>query len=120
MRKQSKQDMEATIDLRPWKYTEAVKALPYLRSIVRSLREHWLEAQRGRLQLRRLDARPGRPDRQALILRAEASRNAELAQIHFNEALRELQALGESPMQRFIRRGLLQDRCQTRARTMLN
>jgi Uncharacterized conserved protein (DUF2203) len=93
MGKQRNQEPESTIPLRLWTYAEAVKTLPYLRAIVRSLREHWLHLQRVRLQVRRLDARPGRPDRQALILRAEAAREAELAEDHFNEALRELEAI---------------------------
>ena len=45
------------------------------------------------LQVRRLDSRPGRPDRQALILRAEAVREAEVAADHFSEAHCELNAL---------------------------
>src|SRR5262249_45427419 len=77
-------------------YAEAVKALPYLRALLRSLREHWLHLQRVRLRLRRLEARRGRPDRQALILRAEAAREAELAEACFHEALRELEALDVS------------------------
>jgi hypothetical protein len=79
---------------RLWTYLEAVKAVPYLRSIVGSLREHWLEAQRVRLLARRLNTRPGRLGRQALILRAEAAREAELADGRLDEVLRELQALG--------------------------
>ena len=93
MRDQRHQEAEETINVRLWTYAEAVKARPYLCSIVRSLREHWLESQRMRLQMRRLDARPGRPDRQALILRAEAAREAERAADHFNEALRDLEAI---------------------------
>src|SRR5262245_54332706 len=93
MRKHRNPEPESTITLHLWTYPEAVNALPYFRAVVRSLREHWLEMQRARLQVRRLDARPGRPDRQALIVRAEAAREAELAEDHFNEALRELEAL---------------------------
>ena len=93
MRKQRNPEVESPITLRLWTYTEAVKALPYLRALVRSLREHWLHLQRARLQAQRLDARPGRPDRQALILRAEAAREAELAEDSFHEALGELKAL---------------------------
>jgi hypothetical protein len=70
-----------------------VKALPYLRAIVGSLREHWLDLQRARLEVRRWDARPGRPDRRALILRAGSARDAERAEDRFNEALRELEAI---------------------------
>jgi Uncharacterized conserved protein (DUF2203) len=84
---------EAAVDLRRWTYAEAMKAVPYLRSIVRSLREHWLEWRRARLQVRQLNARPGRPDRQALILLAETAREADLAAEHFRETRRELEAL---------------------------
>src|SRR2546429_5240235 len=93
MRDQRHQEAEETINVRLWTYAEAVKARPYLRSIVRSLREHWLESQRMRLQMRRLDARLGRPDRQALILRAEAARGAERATDQFHEAPHEMEAL---------------------------
>src|SRR2546428_12543850 len=93
MRQQRHRKAEAAVDLRRWTYAEAMNAVPYLRSIVRSLREHWLEWRRARLQVRRLDARPGRPDWQALILRAEVAQDAELARDHFREARRELEAL---------------------------
>src|SRR5262245_15485725 len=93
MRKQPHREAEAAVLVRLWTYAEAVKALPYLRAVVRSLREHWLHLQRVRLQVRRLDGRRGRPDRQALIVRAEAVREAERAEDLFHEALRELEAL---------------------------
>jgi hypothetical protein len=94
MRKQDHQEAETAGDLRLWTYAETVRALPYLRAIVGSLREHWLELQQARQQIRRMDARPGRPDRQTLLLREEASREAELAEEKFEETLRELMALG--------------------------
>lgn len=93
MSEQRNQEAEATIALRLWTYAEAVKAVPYLRSIVRSLREHWLEAQRARLQVRRIDARPGRPDRQTLLWREAAEREAERAEESLEETLNELLAL---------------------------
>jgi hypothetical protein len=76
-----------------WTHAKAIKALPYLRAIVRSVREAWLAWQRARLQLRRLDARPGRADRHALILRANADGDAVRAQEELREALHELNAL---------------------------
>ena len=93
MRKQNQRHTETTSDLRSWTYTKAVKAVPYLRTIVRSLREHWLEMHQARQQIRRLDARPGRANRQVLLLREEASREAELAEGKFEETLRELTVL---------------------------
>lgn len=93
MRKQRRRKTEETIELRLWTYAESQNARPYLRSIVRSLREHWLEMQRVRVQVERLDARPGRPDRRALIARAEAVQEADGAEQRLEEALRELMAL---------------------------
>ena len=93
MRKQDHQETATIANLRLWTYAEAVRAVPYLRVVARSLREHWLEMQRTRQQIRRMDARPGRPDRQTLLLRKEASREAELAEEKFEETLRELMVL---------------------------
>ncbi|HXG10010.1 MAG TPA: DUF2203 family protein [Gemmataceae bacterium] len=80
--------------IRPWTYAKARAALPYLASIVRSLREHRLEALRYRLAAQRLADRPGRPDRKALIAHEEALRDARQAEERFAEALAELEAIG--------------------------
>src|SRR5262249_19180544 len=80
--------------MRLWTYAEVVRALPYLRTIARSLRDEWLAIQLAHQQLRRLDARPGRPGRQTLLLREAISGEAELAAERFKETLRELMALG--------------------------
>jgi hypothetical protein len=92
MRKQHNEE-SAPGTLRMWTYAEAVNALPYLDAVVRSLREHWLEWQRARLHVGRLDAQPGRPDRGALILRAEAARAVEQAEDELEVTLHELNAL---------------------------
>ena len=96
MRTQSNPETESTITRQLWTYAEAVKALPYLHALVRALREHWLHRERARLQVRRLDGGPGPRDRQAPISRAEAIREAEVAEGSFNEARRELEALNVS------------------------
>jgi len=79
--------------LRLWTHTEAEKALPYVRSIIGSLREQWLDVHRAKQHVRRLDRKPCRPDRAALLDRAEASQESELAIDRFDESLRELMAL---------------------------
>lgn len=94
MRRKHHQEGRTSIPLRLWTYAEAVHAVPYLRSIVGSLREQWLAVRQARAEVRRLDARSGRPDRHALILRAEADRQAELAELRLQETLNELTALG--------------------------
>jgi hypothetical protein len=96
MRKQRHSKAKGPTALRLWTYPEAAAAVPYLRSVVRSLREHWLDAQGARRRVRRIDERPGRPGREALILRAEAVGEAEQAEESFVEALNELLALNVS------------------------
>jgi hypothetical protein len=79
--------------IRTWTYARAQAALPYLRSIMQSLRAHHVEAQGLRLQADRLADRPGRPDRAALIAHEDAVRAAADEQGRFDEALAELSRL---------------------------
>jgi len=76
--------------IRPWTHAQAQAALPYLRSVMRSLRDHRLQAQSFDLQARRLADRPGRPDRAGLIAREDTLRAAEKEQQRFDDALVEL------------------------------
>jgi hypothetical protein len=93
MRQQHNQEPEPRTTPHLWDYAAALKAVSYFRAVVRSLREHWLETQRARRQIEWLDARPGRPDRQTLIRRAEAARDVEQARGDFAETLAELKLL---------------------------
>ena len=93
MRKQRDRQGRSAVIQHFWTYAEAVHALPYLRTLVQSLREYWLELHRARLQARRIDARPGRPDRQTLIRRQEVGREVEKAQEQWEEVVQELTAL---------------------------
>jgi hypothetical protein len=79
--------------LRLWSHAQAQAALPYFASVMRSVREHQLEAQRQHLAATRLAQRPGRPDRATLIAQEEASRAADRAKERFQEALIELHRL---------------------------
>ncbi len=76
--------------IRPWTYARAQAALPYLRSVMQSLRDHRLAAQSHHLQAQRLTERPGRPDRTTLIAREEALQVAAREQARFDDALNEL------------------------------
>jgi hypothetical protein len=76
-----------------WTRSRALAALPYVRPVVRSLREHALEVQRHRLTARRLAAQPGRPGRATLIAHQEAVEEARKAAARFEEVLEELEAL---------------------------
>jgi Uncharacterized conserved protein (DUF2203) len=93
MRKQSDQQPEPGATQRLWTYEAALSAVPYLRAVVRSLREHWLHVQSVRRQIQRLDSRPGRPDRQTLILRAAAVQELDQADIKLEETFDELKAI---------------------------
>ena len=53
MRTYGHQEAEENSAMRMWTHAEAVNAVPYLRAIVRSLREHWLQARQARLRGRK-------------------------------------------------------------------
>jgi hypothetical protein len=79
--------------LRVWTFAEAQAAAPYLASVVRSLREHGLEALAQQRTAQRLAQRPGRPDRAALIAQQECAAEARRAEERFRSAAEELKAL---------------------------
>jgi hypothetical protein len=76
-----------------WEYLQAIAAVPYLASIMRSLREARLESRRLHLAARRLAKQPGRPDRRAIIAHEETLREAAEADQRVEAALAELEAL---------------------------
>ena len=76
-----------------WTYPQAQSALPYLSSVVRSLRDHTLEALSQQRTAQRLLDRPGRPDRATLIAHEEALKEARRASEQAEEALEALHAL---------------------------
>ena len=72
--------------IRLWTYPEAAKALPYLRSITNSLRDHWLELQSQHLAARRL-GEVRKPSRQQRISLAETQNDLSSAENKFETAL---------------------------------
>lgn len=77
-----------------WTYPQALAAVPYIASVMRSLRETWLEARSQERRLKVLSDRPGRPDRAALLARAEAATAAAKAESAHEDAAQELRDLG--------------------------
>ena len=77
--------------IRVWTYPQAKSALPYISSVMRSLREHWLEARQQETRARHLERRPGRPDRAKLLAQEETRAEGQRAKERFNEAYQELQ-----------------------------
>jgi hypothetical protein len=89
-RKSSKRS-EETIQV--WTYDQAGRVLPYVASIMRTLRESRLEALQQDRIVRKLALTPGRPGRVQLIAQEEAARLVRAAQDRFEEALEELHTL---------------------------
>ena len=76
-----------------WTYEQARAAIPYLSSVVRSLREQAVEALALQRQVLRLAGKPGRADRDDLIEHQEAERQARRAETQLQETADELHAL---------------------------
>lgn len=93
MKRKRKQKRPPLQMIRLWDYPQARKALPYLRSVTSSLRDHWLEAQSRRLEMARLARAPGRPNRGALLAATRATEEKTDAEDRFNDALNELMGI---------------------------
>lgn len=79
--------------IRVWTYAQARKALPYVTSVMESLREHWLAAQGHDRRAQQLAKLPGRPDRQRLLALQEAQNEAHAARERFEASAEELHRL---------------------------
>jgi hypothetical protein len=79
--------------VRVWTQDQAAALTPYLKSIVGSLRESKLQAQRSRLEAKRLDEKPGRLGRDEIIAREDALRDAHKAELEHDAAVAELESL---------------------------
>jgi len=91
MKKQRKEQEPGTlVTLRLWTYDGAIKAAPYIRSLVGSLRDGWLELRQAQEQVRRLEARPGKPDRDTLIHLEEANRDCRNAEAKLEDIMNEM------------------------------
>ena len=79
--------------LRVYSFGEAQEAAPYIGSVVRSLREHTLEALSQRSLLNRLERKSGRPTRTDLIATQEGRDALSRAEMQFQDAEEELRNL---------------------------
>ena len=93
MKRQPKNQTRPTRVIRLWNYPQTQKALPYFRSVVGSLRDHWLQFRSAERDLQRQAKQPGRPDRNALIANEHLQANKGVAENAFNEALHELMGM---------------------------
>ena len=76
-----------------WTYDQAIQVLPYVESIITSLREHQLAAIRHQLKIDRLSKKNGRPNRAEIIGHQETLTAAREAQDRLQGALEELHTL---------------------------
>jgi hypothetical protein len=93
VKRQPKGAKERPQTIQVWTYEQVQSAAPYISSILRSLREHALEALQHYRRVKRLADRPGRPNRAAIIAHQEAEKEAHRADDRFREALDELQVM---------------------------
>jgi hypothetical protein len=93
VKRQPKGAKERTQTIQVWTYEQAQSAVPYISSILRSLREHALEALQHYHRAKRIANRPGRPDRSAIIAQQEAEKEARRADERFHDDLAELQEM---------------------------
>ncbi len=77
MKRQRKHDRQAVEEFPVWTFEQAGRAIPYITSVMNSIREHYLAAQCQRRRAQKLDAQPGRPSRHTIIQHAEARREAD-------------------------------------------
>jgi hypothetical protein len=79
-------------------YVQAQSVAPYVASIVRTLRDDTVEGLIHRRTLQRMEQRPGRPDRVALIAKQDLDRDAGRAEDRAREATAELQRMDVYPL----------------------
>jgi hypothetical protein len=91
-------DRKSSHTLRLWAFEDAQAAVPYISSVVRSLREHHLEILTKRRELQALTERPGRLDRKALIAEQDTRRDLQKAESEYQSALSELEELDIQPL----------------------
>jgi hypothetical protein len=77
-----------------WTCAEALAVVPYVASIMRSLRDHRLDYLRHHLAAKRLAGKPGRPRRDTLLAHEETVRAAGRADVEYHQTLAELNSLG--------------------------
>jgi hypothetical protein len=93
MKKQRDQEPEAVVSLRMWTHPDAQKAVPYIRSLAQSLRDGWLDLRQAQETVERTKARPGRPNRDTLILLDESQHDIERAEAKLEEIVGDMMAL---------------------------
>lgn len=93
MKRQPKKAKAPENQIQVWTYDHACRTLPYVASIMRSLREHRLQSVALDRKAKQLASRPGRPDRSTLLAQQETLQEAGRAKDRYEEALADLLVL---------------------------
>jgi hypothetical protein len=93
MKRNQKRTKRRSNSLRVWTYAEARTVLPFVTSVMGSLREHWLAAQGHDQRARRLADLPGRPTRDRLLAAKDETDATAAAKERFETAASELHDL---------------------------
>lgn len=93
MKKQHDQEPEQVVNLRLWSLPDAQKVVPYVRSLMQSLREGWLNLRQAQESVQRAKARPGRPNRDLIIQMEESQRDVERAEAELQDIVADMMAL---------------------------
>ena len=89
-RRERSQRMQA---LRLWSWSEVVKAIPYLRSVIGSLREHYVDVLAAQRQIDKANNSKGPAKRQQIIEHQSSQEEHDRAQAKFEDSLEELNRL---------------------------
>ncbi len=90
MKHHSKNSKQQVHEFPVWTYEQANLAVPYIRSILRSLREQFLNLQSLQLRAQRLANKPGRPTREQILNQEETAREADRVEDSLSETVDEL------------------------------
>lgn len=93
MKRQPKKSAPRAEEFAVWTFAQAGRAVPFVSSVMRSIRELYLDEQGRRHFVRKLEARSGRPDRHTIILQEDAKREADRLQGEIALAAQELASL---------------------------
>src|SRR5262245_16980002 len=93
MKRQRKNADQPVEEFPVWTFEQAGRAVPYITSVMNSIRDLYLDEQSQRRLARKLEEQPGRPNRGAIIRCEEAKREADRLQGEVAGAAQELAQL---------------------------
>jgi hypothetical protein len=93
MKKPSKNSKQQVHEFPVWTFEQAQRAVPYITSVVNSIREHFLNLQTAQIRAERLADTPGLPSREQIIEQDDTDRDIARHEQDLLETLQELTSL---------------------------